>query len=54
MYAKFLGLRPSIKQAMCTLLQQRVQVVAALEYHPNLRSRLSEFGTGEMLVILDR
>ena len=54
MYAKFLGLRPSIKQAMCTFLQQRAQVAAALECHPNTRSRLSEFGTGEMLTILDR
>jgi hypothetical protein len=54
MYAKFLGLRTSIKQAMCTLLQQRVQVVAALDYYPNTRPRLSEFGISEMLTILDR
>jgi hypothetical protein len=53
-YAKFLGLRPAIKQSMCMLLQQRVHVVAALEFHPNSRSRLSEFGTSEMLTILDR
>ena len=53
MYAKFLGLRASIKQAICCFLQ-RAQVAAALECHLNTRSRVSEFGIAEMLTILDR
>jgi hypothetical protein len=53
MYAKFLGLRASIKQAMCCFLQ-RAQVAAALECHLNTRSRVSEFGVMEILTILDR
>jgi hypothetical protein len=53
MYAKFLGLRACIKQAMSCFLQ-RAQVAAALECHLNTRSRVSKFGVVEMLTILDR
>jgi hypothetical protein len=53
-YAKFLPLRQSIKQTMCIMLQQHVQVAAALEFQENARPRLPEFGVAEMLAILDR